>query len=210
MAKSILHTLPQTLTDIGSDWFEAPNGYPWYAKICKIINPETYLEIGTRVGYSLISCIDASDNIKKVYWCDNESFASNSNLLTTLNLEYYLSEHPEKHIDYEFTSNDMDLYNYADKDIDLVFIDTPHYQMYNHLLHTHLIKNKKCVLMDDIYLHFEIFDMTKKYCKIIGAKLYEAKTYRGLGIIDFTDDQSIISKLSTSDLLTINLVDLTL
>jgi hypothetical protein len=72
--------------DCTADWAVAPNYYDVYRAIGRILQPESILEIGTRLGQSLISMVCDSSQTKHITFIDNETYVSGSNEIARANL----------------------------------------------------------------------------------------------------------------------------
>jgi hypothetical protein len=88
---AVMRSLPHRIGE-GTDWFEAPNGYPWHAQVLHLLQPKKYVEFGTHVGYSLIAALHGALSIEQVAWADNETYVPHSNQLALENLNAYLFE----------------------------------------------------------------------------------------------------------------------
>jgi hypothetical protein len=73
-------------SDCTADWAVATNYYDVYRAIGRILQPESVLEIGTRLGQSLLSMVCDSLQTKHISFIDNETYVSGSNEIARANL----------------------------------------------------------------------------------------------------------------------------
>jgi hypothetical protein len=84
--KALPHVHP---ADPGMDWFSSPDYYPVYAAVGRLLRPRTLLELGARLGYSLVALAHGSRRLTRFWWVDNESYLPGSNAACRENLEAY-------------------------------------------------------------------------------------------------------------------------
>ncbi len=64
--------------DQQSDWWESTRYYQFYAGIAALTRPKRILEVGVRLGYSLVSMLRGFDKIERIVAVDNESGVKDS------------------------------------------------------------------------------------------------------------------------------------
>jgi hypothetical protein len=191
-----LRELPITLDDKGTGWFNSEIYFPILYKIFNLLNLRSFVVVGTRLGYNLITAISASNELDSFYWYDAERAIPNSNVLAEINIKSYLSKN-NREINYEYFYNIVDLINLK-KDIDILFIYNNHSveEILLILLLSKYIKINKAIIIDDFNFVDIVSESCKIFCNLNSLNLYNiANHYRGLGIIDYTDNEGIIKSL---------------
>lgn len=91
---NVLETL-QKLPNIGDrwgslDWLQRDDLYPVYAEVFEALRPKSILEIGSYMGYVLVTAA-MTVNPERMEWIDDESAVDNSNRMVFENLQsiYY-------------------------------------------------------------------------------------------------------------------------
>lgn len=85
-----LHSLPHVHpADRSAPWFRAPNYYPVYERVATVLQPRSVLEIGARLGYSLVALAHGSRRLRRFWWVDDESYLAGSNRDCAANLVHY-------------------------------------------------------------------------------------------------------------------------
>lgn len=64
--------------DVDQPWWSSDRYYQFYSAIGKIISPRSILEIGVRLGYSLIAMLRGFPSVEKIVGIDNESGVAGS------------------------------------------------------------------------------------------------------------------------------------
>lgn len=167
-----------------SDYINSGNYYEIYYAISNYYNPSSILEIGVRYGYSLMSMIEGSNNIKDVVGYDIDEYESDGLLLAENNINKYKS----KNINLVLKNINSQSIDKLDREYDIIHIDGCH--SYIGKLHDlELCVNKCKVLIIDDYNHINDVkrasdDFIEKYKTHI--KDYDIiDSFRGTLIIEF-------------------------
>jgi len=64
--------------DMETDWVQSDKNYPFYAALAFLVKPMSVLEIGVRLGYSLISMFRGYDGILKIVGVDLQADVEDS------------------------------------------------------------------------------------------------------------------------------------
>ena len=89
----VLRTLPNLYNPASgekyddSDFFNVKNGYPYYVRAAEIIKPQRTLEIGSLLGFGLISFAAGFPGCREIVSVDNESYMPHSRKLCQENFE---------------------------------------------------------------------------------------------------------------------------
>jgi predicted O-methyltransferase YrrM len=84
------------------------------------------LELGTRLGYSLIALVDGSGVCQDITWIDNETAVSGSNRRAEANITYYLDRFYDHVVSYQcYLSHDV-IYHMEGMQYDLIHFDSDH------------------------------------------------------------------------------------
>jgi predicted O-methyltransferase YrrM len=124
---AILAELPEVEpADRTATWFTSPQYYPVFQRVGRIVRPRRVLELGTRLGYSLISLLDGSGVCEEITWIDNESAVSGSNRRAAANIAYYLDTFYDHVVSYECYLNHDVIYHMEGMQYDLIHFDSDH------------------------------------------------------------------------------------
>lgn len=86
-ARMLLAGLPHILPgDPGLAYFTAEDYYPVYAAMAHIVKPVSVLEVGVRLGYSLVALYRGYSDIKRIVGVDNEGGLPGSQAAAGANL----------------------------------------------------------------------------------------------------------------------------
>lgn len=69
-----------------ADWFQAPACYPRYAEMAEGLKPRSILEIGTLLGFGLVSFLSGHPEVEEIVGVDNESYIRDSRRLCDENI----------------------------------------------------------------------------------------------------------------------------
>src|ERR1700722_14381734 len=78
--------------DLESDWCQAPNYYQAYQELSAALLPGSILEIGTRIGHSLIALCYENPRLRRIRWVDNETYVASSNVLASVNVRGFYKD----------------------------------------------------------------------------------------------------------------------
>lgn len=87
-AAPILEGLPHRAAgDAEAGWWASPDYYPLYAALASIVRPRAVLEVGVRLGYSLVALLRGHPEIARITGVDDESGVAGSMALALGNLK---------------------------------------------------------------------------------------------------------------------------
>ena len=137
------------------DWLIDETYYPLISKILTKVTKEleikSYLEIGTLVGYSLMTFVDSIPTIENVKWVDGELYIGNSNEQAERNFKKFL-EIQDRKVSYEFSTS-IEYSNDLVGKYDLIYIDGDHtYDGKIKDLDFALSLKPKLIALDDFYM----------------------------------------------------------
>ncbi|MFO7958006.1 MAG: methyltransferase domain-containing protein [Candidatus Brocadiia bacterium] len=72
--------------DLEAEWFASPDYYPYYAAVTSVVRPRRVLEVGTRLGYSLVAMWAGFPGIQRIVAVDDESDVTGSQSMAEMNL----------------------------------------------------------------------------------------------------------------------------
>src|SRR5712692_4878505 len=81
--RGLKHTAPG---DVGSDWWTSRRYYQFYVGIAALVKPKVILEIGVKLGYSLIALFRGYSGIEKMVGIDSEGLIHGSQRMAIQNL----------------------------------------------------------------------------------------------------------------------------
>lgn len=90
----------------GPEWLgraDAGKQYPYYAKVFAALKPESILEVGTFLGYSLSVAAATLPGLKRVEWVDDESYVQGSNQLAAENITAARNRAGHQPLDWHWT-----------------------------------------------------------------------------------------------------------
>lgn len=181
--ENLLDDLPHILEkDKQEYWWRFPNYYPFFYGLGKCLMPSSYLEIGTRYGYSLVAIyLGAKDKLSQITSIDLQEYEENSQNYAKENL---LSKGYKGQ--YEFmvgSSQDVGIkQNVKGRLYDLVFVDGDHsYQgaLNDIVCYWDNVAPGKFMIIDDVL--WQVFSLGKKILRAIKDALPK------LDNIDFTE-----------------------
>jgi hypothetical protein len=178
------------------DWFQNETLYPNYVELAHALQPKTILEIGSLVGYSLISLLHGSDVVERIFWIDNEEYVTGSNGLSANNLDYYLRTRVVKR---GYGSKLTDI---PKEDFELINIDGDHsYAGKIRDLSFALTKNPKWIILDDYCKLSEVHDAIDDFAMVNCLSFFLIETFeRGIVLFDLSPEQEAYNKILQSDL----------
>ncbi len=97
--------------------------YPWYAKIFKVVDPHSILEVGTFLGYSLAVAAYSLPNLQSINFVDNETYSIGSNQLA---IENILCSRKMAKFEKLRELEAFPCYEYFDHGFDLIHVDGDH------------------------------------------------------------------------------------
>lgn len=74
----ILSMIVHGKEDSSQAWWKSETYYPGYAAIASIVKPSSILEVGVKLGYSLISMFKGYPHVESIVGIDNESYVAGS------------------------------------------------------------------------------------------------------------------------------------
>lgn len=171
--KSLLDTLPHVLEkDRQEYWWKLHNSYPFIYGLAKSLMPASYLEIGTRYGYSLVSMyLGAKNSLRQITSIDFQEYENMSQNYAKANLlstgyegkyEFLVGSSHDSKIKKEVTGK---LY-------DLVCVDGDHsYEgtLEDILFYWNNVKPGKFMIVDDVL--WQVFSNGKKVLRAVKDSL---------------------------------------
>jgi hypothetical protein len=121
--KSIFDIVPSEMFqfDINTDYAQSGNCWEWSYALAKAIQPTSYIEIGTRFGYSFIpTLIGGGDNLKTALGIDLEEYGNNSEV--EKNIKKYYSGACKWNLVHADSQQMSELPHFAD----LIYVDGCH------------------------------------------------------------------------------------
>jgi hypothetical protein len=173
--------------DLASDWCAAENGYSVYQALGAALTPCSILEIGARVGHSLISVASENPRLRRIRWIDNESYVASSNIMAKANiLGFYREFRPEWPVpEIEYTPGYPSPENLRGN-FELCHIDGDHsYAGKIRDLEYCSALQPSWIIADDFEYHAEVGRAVHEWCRWMKMPLFVASSYRGLAIIPF-------------------------
>jgi len=169
------------------------NYYEWYYALGKYYQPESFLEIGVRFGYSMMSVVTgAIDTIKHVQGYDNESYGetrdkvASSNQIARDHMELLLTG---KNIKFDIDRMDtVKELGELSRSYDLIHIDGDHsYKGAQHDMDL-TIGKAKVIMVDDYYncVRRPADDWIEEHADII-ERTFEIADERGMIVIEYKD-----------------------
>ncbi|GDX40732.1 hypothetical protein LBMAG21_10240 [Armatimonadota bacterium] len=190
-----MHRLPHRVGE-GTDWFEAPNGYPWHANVLRVLQPSKYVEFGAHVGYSLLAAVYGADSLQEVAWADNESYVPESNRLAQENLTAYI-QRTGRIVNFQYCGGVESLLEAEPEsaflapfqNADVLFVDGEH-RNEGSLRDMRLAKQlgAKVIMVDDATSNCDpdVIQSIRQFSQEEGCPFGIVPTYRGLAIFDFS------------------------
>ncbi len=121
---SLPHHVPSELDRWNTaGWIASPDCYPVYSRIFARFNPRSVFEIGTQLGYCLVTALHSASRLRDVAWLDNETDLPGSNQLATENIQYYLAQNRRRQVTLRYWTDRADVQGI---DPDLVHVDDGH------------------------------------------------------------------------------------
>jgi len=79
LLRGVVHTSHWgAIPDMETDWVKSEKNYPFYAALASLVKPMSVLEIGVRLGYSLISMFRGYSGILKIVGVDLQADVEDS------------------------------------------------------------------------------------------------------------------------------------
>jgi hypothetical protein len=182
----IFKTLPVLFDDLNSDWINVPNNHDFHCKIMEHLQPVFYVELGARLGHSIIAALHGAQSIKEVFWVDAEQMIADSNKYAAENIDKYLKDTNRK-VKYKYATDMSYLLKLDNKDdIDFIYIDMNNTFFLSIMLANSL--SPKYILLDDyINIGKDLIKDIEKFCKIKQIGYYSINNhFRGQAIINLS------------------------
>ena len=171
--------------DLESDWCQAGNYYQVYQELSAAFLPGSILEIGTRVGHSLIALGSENPRLRRIRWVDNETYVASSNVLARVNLGgFYKDFRPDWPLpEIDFSSAYPDSSSLRGQ-FDLCHVDGDHsYAGKLRDLEYCRVIDPLWIMADDFDYHAEARRALGDWCSWSRKPLYRVATFRGLALI---------------------------
>jgi len=170
--------------DIESDWCQSAEYYDVYRAVGRALQPSTILEIGTRVGHSLISLAIDNPRLRSIAWIDNESYVAGSNAKAAANIAASLRKfRPDWNLPKMMWSASHELAPVYGL-FELCHIDGDHsYEGKIRDLDFCAGLSPNWLLVDDYAYHEPVHKAVTDWCLDRGQRLFSIPTFRGLAFI---------------------------
>ena len=187
--KECPHRHPNSVEE--SDYIDQLLCYPVYEIIGKIFSPETFLEIGTLLGGSIISVVHGSQNVKEVAFIDTEGYIAGSNDLAKDNIKYYVSKYYKRPLCCDSYKSIEAFGSINHTQFDLMHIDGDHsYDGAMKDLEFMLRIRPKHVVVDDIIYIPAVFDAVKDFVKKRNLYWFGIRSFRGTAYINVDENKT--------------------
>ncbi len=188
-------------------WFMDEKLYPIYEKIASVLNPAFIAEIGSLVGYSLISLIHGSAGVDHVLWVDNEEYVQRSNTFCKENIKFYLEKYGRV-FRYDFTYEIISFFQmlrFVPKKIDLIHIDGEHtFNGKMRDLSVAFTLNPNYILIDDYLSKWEVKEVVDFWSEKMGIKFLLIDTI-DRGMVLFSFERTLIDLAITLNFVGVNI-----
>lgn len=171
--------------DTEGDWCTAENNYQVYQALGAVLQPNSILEIGTRVGHSLIALASDNPRLRRIEWIDNESYIRGSNVRAKANvLGFYGRFRPEWPVPDIQSGRSYPPVSQLDGRFELCHIDGDHsYEGKLSDLDFCSSIHPTWIIADDYDYLPTVGAALRDWCAWFGLPLYHLRTFRGLALI---------------------------
>lgn len=161
------------------------NYYEWYYTVGQHYRPTSYLEIGVRFGYSMMSVLaGAGGTVHKIQGYDNECYVKDSNIKALTNVNKFLGKGHQ--VEVAINTQDTRELESIDGMWDLAHVDGAHgYGGCQHDM-TLLLNKAKVLIVDDYHTMCRkaVDDFVKDHSSEISHH-YDLPTDRGMKVIEY-------------------------
>jgi predicted O-methyltransferase YrrM len=183
-------------SDHNSDFGTSREMYPLYQRIGKALGGRRLLEIGARLGHSLIALAADNPDLTGIDWIDNESYEKNSNRYCQENIVHFFARYrPERTLPemrWWTTLERMPEAEQCPGRWDVIYIDGEHtYEGKLRDLNWALAMQPRVILVDDYYHMPCNREAIRDFSRDIGLPFWEMHTLRGLAVFDLTGGEAV-------------------
>lgn len=181
-------------TDFSGDWAQASDGFDLMRRIAQAVQPESYYEIGARVGHGLLAFCAGSSRMQRVGWCDNESYVRNSNKMICRNLDFFGARY-HRPVEYSYVT-DIHQVSAHLMGYQVVTVDGEHTRAGKiRDLDMALGSGAELILVDDYFYLPVVRYAIREWAIANKQPLHLIHTFRGLVAFDTTPDRRHIERL---------------